>query len=582
MSVTSTAPERGRAARRSARPARLRFSPWLLLPLGLALAAAGYLAWRTVGAGTTAAPAPTAEVTRGTLTISVTGSGTVQPAQTRDLSFPISGQVAEVLVETGDVVEAGQPLARLDVEELELQLRQSEAELKSAEARLAAANGEGATPQDVASAQAQLRSAQATLDALLNPSAAKVADAEAAIAQAESNLQRSRDDASAAKTRADLDLRKAVETLTQAQARYATAKANWDYVQGTGNDPLQPSRTDSQGRSVDNELSDAQQRQYADSFTEAESSLRSAELALKQAQLAYDNARQSEVAAVRDAEAQLAAAQRVLGALKSPDASEVTKARASVEQARVSLERLSAPAGRADLASAEAGLMQAQVQLETAKRAIGQATLTAPFSGVVAAVNVAAGDSAGSSAAALTLIDTSTMYIDASLSESDVGRIEPGQPVALTFDALPDLEVEGEVKSVAPTATVQQNVVTYLVRVSFDPGDASIRPGMTATGAIEVERLADVLLAPSRAVQTQGGAQVVQVRSDPGEPAVVVRVETGASGDGQTVILGCVDTGGQCLQEGDQLVISSTTAQRSTTQSPGAFGGPGIPLGPGR
>jgi HlyD family secretion protein len=129
-------------------------------------------------------------------------------------------------------------------------------------------------------------------------------------------------------------------------------------------------------------------------------------------------------------------------------------------------------------------------------------------------------------------------------------------------------------------STVQQNVVTYQVTVNFDPGRAPVKVGMSATGDIQVDQRSDVLIVPSRAIQTQGGVQAVQVRTAPDQPVIRVQVETGLVSDGQTEIISCVETGSQCLKEGDVLVVTSAaTTQRPTTQGGGfgpGGGGPGF------
>jgi HlyD family secretion protein len=319
-----------------------------------------------------------------------------------------------------------------------------------------------------------------------------------------------------------------------------------------------------------------------------------------QAQLNYDNARQQEAAEVPLLDQQAADAQAQLDALLNPTASdlrqaqaavvqaranldklrqggtaaEVTQAQAQVTQAQSNLDKLTAPASAPDIAAAEAGLVQAQAALATAERNLEQATLKAPFDGVVSAVAVQEGGLASSGTAAITLVDRSKLHIEVNLSESDVAKVQVGQEVTLTFDALPDVTLDGKVISIAPAATVEQNVVTYPVQVEFDPGQTPVKVGMSATADIQLQQISDAILVPSRAVQTSGNAQSVTVLQGPQRIPVTVRVETGATANGQIEILRCVDTGAQCLQPGDVLSLPTATT-RTTTQ--GGFG----PVGPG-
>lgn len=78
-------------------------------------------------------------VTRGTLTVTVSATGSVKPVDQVDVGAEISGLVNELLVDYNDQVKAGQVLARLDTSLLEAKVRQSEANLLSAQAGVAEA-----------------------------------------------------------------------------------------------------------------------------------------------------------------------------------------------------------------------------------------------------------------------------------------------------------------------------------------------------------------------------------------------------------------------------------------------------------
>jgi multidrug efflux pump subunit AcrA (membrane-fusion protein) len=153
----------------------------------------------------------------------------------------------------------------------------------------------------------------------------------------------------------------------------------------------------------------------------------------------------------------------------------------------------------------------------------------------------------------------------------------------LTFDALPNITIRGTVATIAPAATVNQNVVTYPVQVEFDPGTTPVKVGMSATADIQIQQVTSAILVPSRAVQTSGNVQTVTVLQGPQQIPVTVQVETGATSNGQIAITSCVETGAQCLRPGDVLALPSTTT-RTTTQGGGGFGPRpgGIPFGGGR
>jgi multidrug efflux pump subunit AcrA (membrane-fusion protein) len=73
----------------------------------------------------------------------------------------------------------------------------------------------------------------------------------------------------------------------------------------------------------------------------------------------------------------------------------------------------------------------------------------------------------------------------------------------------------GTVATVAPAATVSQNVVTYSVQIEFDPGATPVKVGMSATADIQVQKIENAILAPSRAVTTSGTSKTVTLLQGP-------------------------------------------------------------------
>jgi HlyD family secretion protein len=600
---------------------------WLFIPLILLIIAA-IVVWRLRASSTTTTTTTTTTVSQGAIAVNISGSGSVAAARTVDVPFQQAGTITSVDVEVGDQVQAGQTLAQIDASDLQLQLQQAQANLKSAQAKLDQANNGSATPQDLASAeasiqsakaqltqtktagvtdlqtaQAQLASAQAQLDALKNPSPANLSSAQTQLAQAQTNLQTQRDSLSQAKTSAYNQMQQAVDSLTQAQSKYATAKKNWDYVQATGADPTNPTVTDASGKSKKNKLSDTQSQQYYDTYVQAETSLHSAETSVQQAQVNYDTARQGEAAQVPLLEQQVANAQAQLDALKNPSANDlrqaqaavtqaqasvtklqqggtaanIAQAQASVTQAQANLDSLTAPATAPDIAAAEASLVQAQADVATAQHNLDEATLKAPFDGVVSAVSVVPGGTASSGTAAVTIVDRSKLHIEVNLSETDAAKVQVGQPVTLTFDALPNVTIDGAVATIAPAATTEQNVVTYPVQVEFDPGETPVKVGMSATADIQIQKVDNAILVPSRAIQTSGNTKSVTVLQGAERTPLTVQVTTGVTSNGQTEITSSGGNGAPALKAGDLVSVPSTTTSSTTTstqnRSNGGFGG---------
>ena len=99
-------------------------------------------------------------VTTGTITQTVSSSGTIEPASQANLNFGVSGQVTAVEVTAGQTVTAGQALATIDDTSLTAALAQAQAELANDQAQLATDQAAGASAAQIASDEANIASAQ--------------------------------------------------------------------------------------------------------------------------------------------------------------------------------------------------------------------------------------------------------------------------------------------------------------------------------------------------------------------------------------------------------------------------------------
>jgi RND family efflux transporter MFP subunit len=300
------------------------------------------------------------------------------------------------------------------------------------------------------------------------------------------------------------------------------------------------------------------------------------DVAVDGAQNAYDKA----VLGVQQAKLAVLQAKKDLSDLykRSYTSLQIKQAKAAITSAQLSV------------TTAENTVRSAELTLQEAKDDAAARTVTAPMSGTVTELSVENGDeitgSSGASAAVMTITDPERFEASVTLAESDIGSVEEGQKVVLTFDALPDLTLSGKVTRVDTTGANNSGVVSYTVIVTPDIMDPSVRGGMTVSANIITDVAADVLAVPSTAVKSAtDGTKYVQVLQN-GQPANVM-VETGMSNDSYTEI-----TSG--LTEGQEIITATSTAGKSTTattnrNSGNAFGeggfviqggGPGGAFGP--
>ncbi len=396
----------------------------------------------------TAAPAaqPTAN-----LKTSVSGIGVVKPAQDANLTFAVQGTVDKVLVKEGDLVKQGQLLAILDVRSFDQQVESAEAALEIAQAQ-AQALTEAPGAADVRAAQAQVRQAQIAVAQTHTSQTQGVRSAQAGVDSSQSNLQSTRDKLAAAKAQAESQLHSAAEALVQAQASYATAKVNWDYVANTGADPTNPKTTDAaSGKSKKNKLNDVQKRQYYESYVQAEAAMKQAEQSVQQAQVAYDNARQAEVTGIQVAEQQVTQAQASLETQNLPAGSDqVASAQASLDLARANLAKLTPAPQKSNLTQAQARIKQAQSSLDSARLSRERAELHAPFDGIINSINIDPGDpSAPAGVVPIYMLDVSALHVDVDINDVDIGKVKLGQPVVLDADSMAGVRYTGKVTFIA-------------------------------------------------------------------------------------------------------------------------------------
>jgi HlyD family secretion protein len=203
-----------------------------------------------------------------------------------------------------------------------------------------------------------------------------------------------------------------------------------------------------------------------------------------------------------------------------------------VAATEVEAAEVAAEMAKANLRAAEAQLSQAEGSLAQSKVNLSYTVIKSPVDGIVLNRNVDVGQtvSAGLQAPTLFVIARSLEMLElaASVSESDVGRVQSGQPVTFTVDAYPQATFSGKVRQVRLQPTVQQNVVSYTTIIDVPNEGARLKPGMTATLNIEVERVDNVLRVPASAIRFRPSDEVLMAFNGTSElPQIDGRRSTG-------------------------------------------------------
>jgi len=160
---------------------------------------------------------------------------------------------------------------------------------------------------------------------------------------------------------------------------------------------------------------------------------------------------------------------------------------------------------KANRISDESRLAQSQANLETAKLNLSYATITSPISGTIISRSIELGQTLASSFSAPSLFtiaaDMTEMQVDASIDEADVAKIQEGMDVNFTVDAYSGQTFYGKIRQIRLSSATNQNVVTYSAIINVDNTDLRLKPGMTATLKIIINRIDNVLKVPNTALR---------------------------------------------------------------------------------
>ncbi len=157
--------------------------------------------------------------------------------------------------------------------------------------------------------------------------------------------------------------------------------------------------------------------------------------------------------------------------------------------------------------TAEAELVRSRTTLALAQERMGDVTIRAPIDGTIIEKTVEVGQIVASASqnvsggtTLLKMADLDTMQVRALIDETDIGRIEPGQPATITVEAYPQQTFRGQVLKVEPQAVVEQNVTMFPVLVRLGNEQGLLKPGMNAEVAIDIAMRRNVVVVPNAAI----------------------------------------------------------------------------------
>jgi HlyD family secretion protein len=396
--------------------------------------------------------------------------GTIRPAQQLNLSFTTSGPIEAIPVELGSAVKANDVLAQLDTSELVLSLQEAQANVVTQQASL---------KQAITENEQQIPQAEINLQAkALQLEKARLEGPNSAVAIAQTNLNQLDLQINQSKAQSPLpDVVAAEAELRRAEVLYGQAKEDYERVLN-------------QHWRTQEELDP-----YGLALTQAEADLKKARAALAAAQ----NSQQAHGLGVDVLDTEKEKAEVELDQqLNNQQSYRVTLAMLATEVEAAQLELDNLQAQHADyqdqtdetVTQAEARLRQAQLAVERLEQQLQDATLHAPFNGIISAVYLHPGEWAQAGAPVVEIIDTGRWRVETkNVSELDIACIKIGQEALVRVMAFQNEVVKGKVLTISPVAVVQQGDTTYTLMIELEDIKLNLLPGMN----VEVEILTDEL-----------------------------------------------------------------------------------------
>ena len=475
METTQTAPETTQTpAAPETEPSPLWTGPkkrrkWIkrVLVIAAVLALLFWIVVRPMLGGTAAVSGAyqTAQVQRQDLTVSVSGSGTVTPIESYQVSALVTGEILESPFEDGDQVEKDQLLYRIDPGSAQTALQQAQLSVQQAQMNY-----------DTLASSLQVKAIGGGVVQTLHVQEGDLVSAGTAIADIT--------DTSTMTLTVPFQAGDAAH-ISAGQTAQVTLSGTLETLSGTVESVASADQVGNGGALV------------------------------RQVKIRLTNP--GALTETTNATARVGTYACASGGTLSPRLRQTITAAASGEITNLNVSvgsRVSAGAVLAaiggesaenSLADAALAVQNAQLSLQSAQEALDSYTITSPISGTVIEKNLKAGDqlNGGDSGAMAVIYDLSQLELQMDVSELDIGQIQPGQTVEITAEALPGQTFTGVVEKVSVNGTTTDGFTTYPVTILLSEyGD--LNPGMNVSADIIVERAENALCVPAEAVNSDG------------------------------------------------------------------------------
>ena len=431
----------------------------------------------------------TAMVERGDIAVTIDATGTIKPLNIVKVSSKASGKILELRVDAGDYVEKNEIIAVIETTYVQISLEQAQADLRTAQARL-----------QQAEIDFELQKEQSAIQ--IRQSEESLAEARQRLVQIEEAIRIEK----IANRRGVLDAENSLniskiryklltsdevrdENRQRAKSSLEQEKANLELIaaEHKRNNTLYEKELISQAAL---ESSQAQLKSAQARHRSAEENLKLVERPATEAELELGQAD------IRKAEFNLEIAEERVESEATRDMDielqqqRIVQAEESLKLAKANQKQIERK--QRDLETARSSVTRSETQLELRQIEYDDTTIQAPISGTILEKLVEEGQVITSRLSSLaseegqtlvTMADLDTVYVVTEVDETDIGKVEIGQPVTITVEAYPDTPFQGEVLKIAPQGQSIQNVTTFEVTSELKNVEASATRQRVRAGA---------------------------------------------------------------------------------------------------
>ena len=470
-------------------------------------------------------------VQRRDLTVAVSGTGTVTPIESYYLKPLVTGEVQEAPFEVGDRVEKGQLLYRLDARDAEMSIQQAELSVRQAQKSY----------DDLASNLAVRASAAGVVQQVLVQRGDLVSPGTPVAEVADTST-----------LTLVLPFHSAdAQGIAPGQSAQVTIAGTLEVLPGTVESVSSADLVGAGGalvRQVKIRVNNPGALTAANSAT----------------------ATVGEAACAGSASFEEALRQTVV-AQASGEVTDIPVTAGSAVSAGSLLASLGGASAQSALEDLAIAAENARLSLQRSQDALENYTINAPISGTVIEKNIKAGDNVNSieSGSLAVIYDLSYLKLEMNISELDLSKLQEGQEVDITADAIPGEVFQGKVDRVSINGTTTNGFTTYPATILLEDY-GGLNPGMNVSADIVVERMKNVLSVPAAAVQ-RGDTVLVPLEGCLSEDGTCV-VDP-AKAEERTVTLGGSD--------GEYVEITSGLSEGETVLVPAQAqdGGAAVPAG---